>query len=257
VPVLALALTALVAAAPADVAGCKQALGKVKSHDGAERIDALQACGPLLGDARIRAAWFDAVHTSVYDTAPMLALAANEPIPGDAGAKNACARTGADLDICKAPRAEVLKLKPQERALQWKKLFMRLLAVDLPAAQADALQDAFERKWPLLFPEPMPPALAITSELKISGNINRLELLRALGTVKPELLKCLESPTAELGLSFTVEAGGKLGRFAVLHPDDKARVACITRAFKAAVLPPPLDHGAAIIVWTPNEVPED
>ena len=252
---LTFALALALAAAPADVARCKQALAKVQSHEGAERIDALQACGPLLGDTRIRAAWFDAVHTSVFDAAPMLALAASEPIPGDAAAKNACARTQADLEICRASRAAVLAMRPQDRALQWKRLFMRLLAVDLTAAQADSLQDAFEKKWPLLFPEATPPGLAQTSELKISGNINRLELLRALGAVRPEMTRCLASPFHELGLSFTVEAGGKVGRFAVLEPTEAPRVACVTRAFKAAVMPPPLDGGAAIIVWTP-EPPE-
>jgi hypothetical protein len=248
-----LALLALVlAAAPADLDRCRQALAKVSSHEAPERIDAFQACGNLLGDQTLRSAWFGVVHTSPFDAAPILAMAAREPVTGASPAPNACLRSKTDLPICTASRAEAHSLRGVEKAAQWRKLFMRLLDADLPAAQATLMQKAFGEKWPLLFPEPPPPGLPTDGPLRVSGNIDRLAVLKGIAAVRAELDKCLPSPQAEVTLKWMVTAQGQVTSFAVIFPGEPERVACLTRAFKPAVMPVPSGGGVAIIVWSPE-----
>jgi hypothetical protein len=243
-----LALLLALAAAPADVERCRAAVAKVQSHDEPERIDAFQACGGLLGDQGLRSAWLGVVHSSPFEAAPILAAAAGDAVPG--GTPNACARSKADLPICTAPRAEVLRLKASEKAEQWRSLFLRLLGVDLPAPQAATLEKVFLAKWPLLFPDAPPPGVAKEGPLKVSGNIDRQAVLRGIGEVRPELTKCLAAPIADLTMTFTVTAEGKVTRFGVLSPSEPERVACLTRAFKKAQMPKPIGGGVAIVMWT-------
>jgi hypothetical protein len=243
-----LVLTMALAAAPADVERCRAALNKVESHDAPERIDAFQACGGLLGDQSLRTAWFAVVHSSPFDAAVNLANAAGEPVPG--GAPNACARTKSDLPICGAKRDEVLRLRAPEKAVQWRTLFLRLLAVDLTKEQAAQLEKPFFDKWPLLFPDAPPPGVSNDGPLKVSGNIDRRAVMLAIGAVRPEMTKCLAAPQASLTLKWTVTAQGKVTGFFVLDPTEADRGACIAKAFKKAVMPKPIGGGVAIIVWT-------
>jgi hypothetical protein len=240
---LSLALTA----APVDISACKRALAKVITPEMPERIDAFQACGAMLPDQRLRAAWLGVVHTSPFDAGPILGLAAGEPAP--AGAKNACARTQSDLAICNPNRPEVERLPSAERALQWRALFMRVLDADFSSAQATELQKLFAEKWPVLFPDARPPGIVTEGPLRVSGNISHLEVLRAIGKVRPQLDQCLATPSSELSLRFVVLADGQLSGFAVFAPFEPARVECLRKAFFKVVMPLPV-NGVAIIVWT-------
>jgi hypothetical protein len=246
---LAPTLVLLLAAAPAEVAQCTEAIARVKTHEAPERIDAFQACGPLFNDSRLRVAWYGIVHTSPFDAAPILALAVGEK---SAGGPNACARAKVAVDICGSDRARVGQISSRNRASQWRTVFLKLLTVDFPGEQGEALFKAFSDKWAVLFPDEPPPKVSNEGPLKVSGTINRRAVLEALGAVKPALLKCLDSPREELTLRWTVEAGGKVTQFAVFSPEDATKVECLTKAFRAVVMPKPPSGGAAVLVWTPD-----
>lgn len=243
-----LALLLALAAAPADIERCHAALMKVRSHDDPERIDAFQACGRLLGDQALRNIWYSVVHSSPFEAAPILAMAAGDLVPH--GAPNACVRSKSDLPICKAPRDEVLRLKASEKADQWRSLFIRLLGVDLPPAQAAVMERAFLEKWPLLFPDPQPPTVSQDGPLKISGNIDRSAVMRGIAGVRLEMIKCLAAPQADLTIVFTVNSEGKVTRFGVLQPNEPERQTCLSKAFQKAQMPRPIGGGAAIVTWT-------
>lgn len=250
---MSLVLALVLAAAQADVDRCRAALARVTSHEAPERIDAFQACGGLLGDQGLKGAWFAVVHTSPFDAAMVLMGAAAEPVPGALQAPNACARAKSEAAICKANRAEVQRLSGEERHRQWRALFMKLLEVDLPAAQALQLQTAFSEKWPMLFPLPPPPGMSNDGPLRVSGNIDRVAVLRGIGQVRRALDACVARLNQGMVLKWVVTPQGKVTEFAVVDPSEPEPVACLTRAFKSAPMPKPVGGGAAVIVWTSEQ----
>lgn len=249
---MSLLLALALAAAQVDVDRCRAALAKVSTHEAPERIDAFQACGGLLGDQGLKAAWFAAVHSSPFDAALPLIVAAADPIPGAPETPNACARAKSAAQICTPNRAELMRLSPQDRNRQWRALFMKLLEVDFPGPQALQLQASFSAKWPMLFPLPPPPGLSNEGPLKVSGNIDRSAVLRGIGLVRPALNACLGRSNLGLSLKWVVTPQGKVSNFAVIEPSDSEYAACLTRAFQAVVMPRPEGGGAAVIVWTPE-----